>query len=93
MSQLLLGSLRSIRAIPQHPLQPLAREAGRVLDDLLRRAGGDYVCALLPRTRPKVYDLVGVLYQVQVVLDEDHSVACLHQPLKDSKEGIGILER
>ena len=56
----------------QYAAQVVARVRALFLCHLLRSAGGDDVPALVSRARPQVHP-VGVLYQVQVVLNEAKS--------------------
>ena len=62
--------------------QVLAGERGGVGLDLLRRALGDHVAAVLARARAEVDEVVGRAHRPLVVLDHDHRVAEVAQPLQ-----------
>ena len=49
---------------------------------LLGRAGGDQLAARLAALRPEVHDPVRLLDHVQVVLDHEHGVALVDEPLQ-----------
>ena len=63
-----------------------------VHDDLLRRAGGDHVAALLARLGPEVDHPIGRLDHIQVVLDHDHRVAQIDQPIEHVEQLGQVVE-
>ena len=60
----------------------LAGQRGRVLGDLLRRAGGDHVAAVFAGAGPEVDQVVGGHHRALVVLDHDHRVAEVAQAVE-----------
>src|SRR5918995_1503170 len=79
----------SIRAADgEHVAQIPAGVRSRVLDDLLRRAGDNYLPALVAAFRPEVDDPVGGLDHVEIVLDHEQAVACLQQ-LAERRQQLG----
>ncbi len=74
-------------ALARHRDRARAREelaGGRVLDGhhLLGRALGHHVAAVLAGARAEVHDVVGRAHRALVVLDHDHGVAEVAQPLQ-----------
>ena len=65
----------------QQLFQILPREALRAGGDLLRRAAGDELAAAGAALRAEVDDMVRDLDDVEIVLDDEHRVARVHQPL------------
>ena len=62
--------------------EELARDRRRVLLDLRAGALGDDVPAVLARARPHVDEPVGAAHHLLVVLDDEHGVAEVAQPLE-----------
>ena len=62
--------------------EELAGDRRRVPLDLRRGAFGDDVAAVLARARPHVDELVGRAHHLLVVLDHEHGVAEVAQPLE-----------
>ena len=60
----------------------LAGQRGRVLGDLGRRARGDHVAAVLAGAGAEVDEVVGGAHRALVVLDDDHRVAEVAQPVE-----------
>ena len=60
--------------------------------DLLGRAGGDRHAALLAALRAQVDDPVGALDDVEVVLDHDHAVARVDEPLEHLQQALDVGE-
>ena len=58
----------------------------------LRRAAGDEVAALVAGAGAEVDDPVGVLDEVEVVLDEQDGVALVNQPVQDAEQRGAVLE-
>ena len=88
-------SVRRRRARPggERPGEELAgvREVGQA-GELLRRAGGDHSAALVPALGAEVDDPVGALDDVEVVLDDDHGVALVDQPLQHLEQLVDVGE-
>ena len=59
---------------------PVSEEA--VLRDLVRRALGDHVAAVLAGAGPEVDEVVGGEHRALVVLDDDHGVAEVAEPVE-----------
>src|SRR6266850_4420285 len=62
------------------------------LGHLLRRACRDDAAALVAALRADVHDPVGPLDHVEVVLDHQHGVARLDQPVEHVQETLDVLE-
>ena len=60
----------------------LAGQRGRVLGDLVRRAGGDHVAAVFAGAGAEVDEVVGGAHRALVVLDHDHRVAEVAQAVE-----------
>ena len=67
-------------------------ESSAQAGDLLRRAGGDHLAALVPALGAEVDDPVGALDHVEVVLDDDHRVALVDQPLEHLEQLVDVVE-
>src|SRR5215207_931677 len=76
----------------QHAAEELAREALRYLRDLLRRAGGDHFAAGLAALGAEVDDPVRLLDHVEVVLDHEHGVAAVDEPLQHLEQLLDVRE-
>src|SRR5207248_675943 len=50
--------------------------------DRLRRAGHDDLAARMPALRPEVDYVIGRLYYVEMMLDHDHCMAGVDQPVQ-----------
>src|SRR5438445_6395272 len=78
------------------PLQERAQELPGVrlgyLRDLLRRADGDHLAARLAALRPEVDDPVGLLDHVEVVLDHEHRVPGVDEPLQHLEQLLDVGE-
>src|SRR3954452_9113442 len=81
---------------PRRRLHDLGQEAPGVRlrhrGDLLRRAGGHDLAALLAALGPEVDDAVGGLDHVEVVLDHDDRVALVDQPLEHREQRLHVGE-
>ena len=53
----------------------------------------DDLAAFVAAERAEVDDVVGVLHDVEVVLDDDDGVAGVDETVEDAKQGVGVLER
>ena len=60
--------------------------------DVLGGAGGNDLPALVAGVGAEVNDPIGGLHDVEVVLDDEHGVAGIHEPLKDLKEHAHVVE-
>ena len=88
-----LAPLLSTRpAFCRQRLQVLAGVGVGHLGYLLRGAFGYYVASLLACSGTQVYDPVGVLDHVQVVLYQDYRIARIHQPVQYSQQGVAVQE-
>ncbi len=69
----------AIAALFEHA-RGLATEIGFELQDLKTGGGsdGNFTAAIAP-LRAQVDDMIGNLYDIEVVLDDDHGVALIHQ--------------
>src|SRR5258708_28028848 len=67
-------------AAAEHLAQVLAGVAALRLRDLLRRAGGDDLAALVAALGAHVDDPVGALDDVEIVPDDQHRAAPVDQP-------------
>ncbi len=56
--------------------------------DLLRRAFGDHRTAAGTAFRSEVNAIVGCLDHIQIVFDDDHTVAAVHQPLQHLQQTV-----
>src|SRR5205807_3514095 len=72
--------------------QELARVGAGRLGDRLGRTFGDDLAALLAALGPEVDDVVGRLDHVEVVLDDQHGVAGVDQPVEHAEELLHIVE-
>ena len=62
------------------------------LRDVLGRADGDELAARLAALRPEVDHPVGLLDHVEVVLDHDHRVAAVDEPLQRLEQLLDVRE-
>src|SRR5512133_3824972 len=86
------GAARPGRRGHYERLQELAGiRAGRARD-LLGRAGGDDLAAVLPALGAHVDDTVGRLDDVEVVLDDDDRVALLDEAVQDVEQALDVGE-
>src|SRR6266851_3611617 len=76
----------------QHFVQVLPGVALLDPRQVLGGAGGDDVPSLVATFGAHVDDPVGALDDVEVVLDDDHGVACLDQPTKHAEQPPDVLE-
>jgi hypothetical protein len=60
--------------------------------DLLGRSGGYNSPALVARVGAEVYDPIGGFHDLNVVLDDEHGVASVHQSLEDFEQHADIVE-
>ena len=60
--------------------------------DRFGRAGGDDAAALHAAFGAEVYDVVGALYHVEVVLDDDDGVAQRDEALEDVEQLVNVRE-
>src|SRR5262245_33915144 len=76
--------------------QQFAEELPRVraldLGDLLGRSDGDHLAARLAALGAEVDDPVGLLDHVEVVLDHEHRVARVGEPLEDLEQLLDVGE-
>ncbi len=72
------------------PRQELAGDRLRVARDLRGRALGDDVAAVLARARPHVDEPVGGAHHLLVVLDDEHGVAEVAQPLERADQPVVV---
>ena len=74
-------------------LPQVAAGVGRLdLRQRFGRAAGDQVAALVAGAGAEVDDPVGVLDQVQVVLDEQDGVSLVNQAVQHAQQGSAVLE-
>ena len=59
---------------------------------MLGGSRGDDLPALVAGVGAQVNDPVGRLHNVEVVLDDQHRVAGIHEPLEDSKQHAHVVE-
>ena len=62
--------------------QELARDRRRIAHDLVDRADGDHLAAMLAGARAEIDDVIGGAHRLFVVLDDDHRVAEIAQLLE-----------
>src|SRR5918911_2145878 len=72
--------------------QVLPREALLDLGDLLGRSGRDHLAACLAALRTEVDDPVRLLDHVQVVLDHEHRVSRVDEPLQHLEQLLDVGE-
>src|SRR5450759_2908577 len=81
------------RRAPHYARQEGAGVGGRRLGgEVLWCAHGDDGAALFPALGPEVDDPVGRLDDVEVVLDDDHGVALVHEPMQHLEELVDVGE-
>ena len=93
--QVALGAAPALGHLdPARAGQELAGERVGDLLDLLRRALGDHAAAVLARARAEVEQVVGGPHRALVVLDHDHRVAEVAQPLqgRDQARVVALVE-
>ena len=77
-------------------LEEFAEEVGGVAQgrggDLLGGTGGEDEPASAPTFRSQIYDVVGRLDDIEVVLDDQHGVALVYQPLEHAQQHADVLE-
>ena len=77
------GSRRSLGHLdPALAGEVLAGQRGGILGDFGRRAGGDHVATVLAGAGAEVDEVVGGEHRALVVLDHDHGVAEVAQPVE-----------
>src|SRR6266571_2126878 len=76
----------------QHLAQELAGERALHARDVLRRACGHHRPARRAALGPEVDHPIGGLHHVEVVLDHDHRVPLVHQPVQHLEEQADVLE-
>ena len=62
------------------------------LCNLLRRAADDQSAAAIAALRAKVEDIVSGLDNVQIMLDDNDRVACVHQLLQNIHKPVDICD-
>ena len=62
----------------------------RCAKKLLWRTLKDDLPALVAPFRSHINDPIGVLDDIQIMLDHDHGVACIHQPVDDLQQMTNI---
>ena len=70
--------------------QVARRERVRALHDFIKRTLGHHLAAEAPGARPQVDDMIGVAHGLFVVLDDDHGVAEVAQPLEGAEQAIVV---
>src|SRR5712691_1097921 len=78
--------------IVEHARQEIPRVRVRVSRDLLRRSRGDDPPALRPAFRTEVYDPVGGLNDVEVVLDDQNRCPAVNQLAERGEELLNVVE-
>ena len=76
--------------VRQHFPQILPRIRFRAGGDLLGRTGADDLSAAVTALGAQVDDMVGGFNHIQVVLDDQHGISALHQPLEHLNELLHI---
>src|ERR1700682_2240937 len=76
----------------EHTLEVLARVGPWVAHDLLRSSDGDDLTALVPTLWAQVDDVIRGLEDVEVVLDDDHRVAGIDEPVQDVEQPLDVGE-
>src|ERR1700682_233618 len=76
----------------EHTLEVLARVGPCVAPDLPRSAAGDDLTALVPPLWAQVDDVIRGLEDVEVVLDDDHRVAGIAEPVQGDEQSRGVGE-
>jgi hypothetical protein len=66
--------------------------ARRTCGDLSRRSLGDNSPAVIACVRPKVNHPISRLDHVEIVLDDPHGMARVHQPLKNLEQHADVVE-
>ena len=74
----------------QQLFQILSREALRAGGDLLRRAAGDDLPAAGAALRSEIDDIVRDLDDIKIVLDDEHGIARVDQPLQDLDQLVHV---
>src|SRR5439155_25434677 len=92
ISKRLSGSSRGGGVRGQHLTEVLPGERLLDLGHLLRRAGWDDLAPRLPTLRPEVDQPVRLLDDVEDVLDHEHGVAGVDQPLQKVEQLLDIGE-
>src|SRR3989441_6460484 len=83
----------SARKSIQGLLEDLAGEGlAGLAANVLGRADGDHAATLVPALGPEVDDPVGRLDDVDVVLDDDHGIALVHELVEDFQEPSDVGE-
>ena len=76
----------------KHGSQRPARVTFRASGDILGCSGGNNLPALVARVGAEVYDPIGGFDDFEVVLDDEHGVAGVHQPLEDFEQHAHVVE-
>ncbi len=76
----------------QHGAECPAGVALGASGDLLGRAGGNDLPALVAGVGAEVYDPIGGFHDLKVVLDDEHGVAGVHQALEDFEQHAHIVK-
>src|SRR5262245_1615988 len=63
-----------------------------VFDEIQRRSAGDDFSALSTAFGTEIDDVVGIFYDIEIVLDGDHRVTHVHQPMKDVNQFLNVGE-
>ena len=83
--------------VPLVPLQDFSQiltgSRRFLLSNFLRSAGSHDVTPQVAGARTQVDNLVGVFHDVQMVLNDNHGVTGIHQPLQDIQKHSDIMER
>src|SRR5207244_3221309 len=88
------STMRTRRTLPPSgpvPATPACRGAGAA-GDALGSALGHNATAGLAGTRPHVDDPVGTLHDVEVVLDHEHRVPRVDQPVEHAAQGPHVVQ-
>ena len=70
--------------------QKFPRVAAVARGAFLRRAGKDELAAAVAALGPEVDDVVGALDHIQIVLNDDHGVARVYEPLQHLHELVDV---
>ena len=60
------------------------------LSNLFRGSGSNDIATFIAGTGTEIDDIVGILDQVEVVLDQDHGIPGIHQAMQHLKQGCGV---
>ena len=78
--------------VPQNPFQELTRVGPLDPGNFFRRAGGDDLSSFIASLRAEVNDMVGRLDHIQVMLNDEHSIAGIPQSVQDIQKLLDVRE-